>query len=163
MVNMRIVGRFFQSICSDSRDFSETRSYFSVDILILKMPHIYFCHFSDLNLFHIYVLPFCMAGRAEAAPEAAAERRLRRSHMAAHLAARAGRMDGADLCRCKWLRGLRAAAAGCRRRHECQVHGACERGWWHSGRCGRCLRWIGVRGGTPYAFVFSGFIFDIFM
>ena len=41
---------------------------------------------------------------------------------AAYLAhgAQTERTDGADLCRHEWSRGLRAAAAGCRRRQECQ-------------------------------------------
>ena len=48
--------------------------------------------------------------------------------MAAAAAAVAERIDGADLCRYEWSRGLRAAAAGCRRRQECQGRGACECG-----------------------------------
>ena len=52
-------------------------------------------------------------------------------HISAAAAARAERIDGADLCRSQWSRGLRAAAAGCRCRQECQGECACE--------C-RCLR-----------------------
>jgi hypothetical protein len=45
--------------------------------------------------------------------------------MAAHLSTpHAERMDGANLCRRQWPRGLRADAAGCRRRHECRGPGA---------------------------------------
>ena len=50
--------------------------------------------------------------------------------MAAAAAAAAGaeRMHGADLCRSLWSRGLRAAAAGCRRQQECHGRGACACG-----------------------------------
>ena len=40
--------------------------------------------------------------------------------------ARAGRMDGADSCRFQRSRGLRAAAAGCRRRQNGQGECACK-------------------------------------
>jgi hypothetical protein len=40
-------------------------------------------------------------------------------------AARAERMDGAHVCRLQWFRGLRAAAAGCRRQQRGQEQGAC--------------------------------------
>ena len=52
-------------------------------------------------------------------------RRRRRQHTwRSH--ARAGRIHGADFRRSPWLRGLRAAAAGCRRRQGGQEQGLCE-------------------------------------
>jgi hypothetical protein len=43
------------------------------------------------------------------------------------VACRAGRKDGADAVRRGGSRGVRAAAAGCRRRQECQGPCACDK------------------------------------
>ena len=53
--------------------------------------------------------------------------------MRAHWAARTGRIHGADFGRSHGSRGLRAAAAGCRRRQGSQGHGAYGCGCWRVG------------------------------
>ena len=101
--------------------FSETLTF----PLFLKIPYLTLLHiFSDLkschklNLFALCVCVFFMAGGCG-------------GNMCGHISAAAAvavRIDAADLCRSEWSRGLRAAAAGCRRRQECQEQGACACG-----------------------------------
>ncbi len=103
------------------------------------MPHIYFFrYFSDLGLFFIPDVILCLCpldftcggltAAAVAAEAVAHTHTWRGGHMwaAADGGGGAERRHGADLCRLQWSRGVRASAAGCRRRQECQEQGACE-------------------------------------
>ena len=67
-----------------------------------------------------------------------------RVYLKTHWAARAVRKHAADLGRCQRSRGLRAAAAGCRRRQEYNGRGACECGFGVRGIVELWWRWIGV-------------------
>jgi hypothetical protein len=127
----------FEFLSHGWRVFCSSRLFntFSVVFLILKIPDIIFVRYFwasfFLRVFFVLRVWHGGCGGDVRVTNGILVRRLSGGgRMRAHCMRRSVRMHGADGGRSQWSRGLRAAAAGCRRRHEYQVQ--CARA-----RCGR--------------------------